>query len=117
VIEDTSIDLREIASRFGEGICELVEEMTERRELEPYSTRKAEHRARVARDPRAAAIYAADKLARARELSSGVRPAMPEQLEHYRESLRVLRERYPDLPFLTELERELNRARGREERA
>ena len=109
VVEDTDIDLPEISSRFGPEICELVDEMTEDEAIEPYGERKAEHRSRVARDPRAAVVYAADKLARTRQLAEEGEVPEPERLEHYVETLRTLRDAYPELPFLPELQRELDR--------
>ncbi len=109
VVEDTSIDLQEISSRFGPEICSLVDEMTEDPQIEPYPARKAEHRARVSRDGRAAAIYAADKLARARELNATGESPDPPRLEHYLATLSTLRETYPELPFLGELESELQK--------
>jgi GTP diphosphokinase / guanosine-3',5'-bis(diphosphate) 3'-diphosphatase len=105
VVEDTAVDLDSISERFGPGISELVAEMTEDESIESYPQRKAEHRERVSRDRRAAAIYAADKLASARTLDAADAPG--EKLEHYRATLRKLREEHPDLPFLEELESEL----------
>ena len=52
--------------------------MTEDSGIEPYAERKAEHRARVSRDRRAAAIYAADKLATTRSLQ-GPEDVAPEE--------------------------------------
>ena len=49
VVEDTDTEMAEIAQRFGPGVGELVEVMTEDASIEPYEARKAEHRARVAR--------------------------------------------------------------------
>ena len=109
VVEDTTIDLPEISSRFGREICRLVDEMTENEGIEPYSERKAEHRSRVARDPRAAAVYAADKLARTRQLAKAGEVPEPERLDHYLETLSMLRRTHPELPFLGELEQELER--------
>jgi hypothetical protein len=82
--------------------------MTEDRGIEGYRERKAEHRRRVARDPRAAAIYAADKLASTRSVRAGEKDVEPMQLEHYVETLRVMRNTHPDLPFLDELGEELD---------
>jgi GTP pyrophosphokinase len=106
VVEDTALDLASIAEQFGGEISSLVAEMTEDPGIEAYEERKAEHRLRVARDRRVAAIYAADKLAKARGLRSA--DEVPgEQLEHYRQTLTLLCETYPDLPFLGELREEL----------
>jgi (p)ppGpp synthase/HD superfamily hydrolase len=106
VVEDTALDLASIGQRFGPEISRMVAEMTEDPSIEPYEERKAEHRSRVSRDRRAAAIYAADKLAKARGMKSA--DEVPsEQLEHYRETLRLLCETHPDLPFLGQLRAEL----------
>jgi (p)ppGpp synthase/HD superfamily hydrolase len=107
VVEDTAVDLPSLAQAFGPEICQLVAEMTEDPSIESYPERKAEHRERVARDPRVAAIYAADKLANTRDLA-GSREVPPEKLDHYLETLRMLCSTHPDLPFLSQLQEELN---------
>jgi GTP pyrophosphokinase len=106
VVEDTSLDLDAIAERFGTDIARLVAEMTENPRIRPYEERKAEHRSRVSRDRRAAAIYAADKLATTRGLESA-HDVPPEKLQHYLQTLETLCEAHPDLPFLGELREEL----------
>jgi GTP pyrophosphokinase len=114
VVEDTTLDFGTISDRFGPDVGRLVTEMTEDTGIESYADRKAEHRSRVSRDRRAAAIYAADKLATAKGLD-GAAQLPPQKLEHYRQTLRTLCETHPDLPFLPELEKELDRiitARG-----
>jgi (p)ppGpp synthase/HD superfamily hydrolase len=107
VVEDTSIDVEAIEKSFGSEVGRLVAEMTENSRIETYEERKAEHRARVARDPPAAAIYAADKLASTRELAEGGGGVSEEKLDHYLETLRMLCRRYPELPFLPQLREEL----------
>ena len=107
VIEDTTVDLEAVAEPFGPEICRLVAEMTEDQSIESYGERKAEHRARVSRDRRAAAIYAADKLAKARDLRGRAHEASDEQLNHYVQTLRTLSEAHPQLPFLVQLRDEL----------
>lgn len=106
VVEDTAIDVDRVADTFGEEVASLVREMTEDEEIEPYEARKAEHRRRVARDRRVAAIYAADKVANARGISSADE-APPEKLRHYRQTLETLCAAHPDLPFLATLREEL----------
>jgi (p)ppGpp synthase/HD superfamily hydrolase len=107
VVEDTATAPEEIEGRFGPEVAALVSEMTEDEGIEDYPKRKAEHRARVAADRPAAAIYAADKLASARSKEG---PAMSgDQLEHYLLTLRTLSETNPELPFLEELRGELER--------
>ncbi len=108
VVEDTSLDLAAIAAPFGSDIATLVEEMTEDESIESYPQRKAEHRQRVSKDPRAAAIYAADKLASTRRLRAGEAEVTPEKLDHYVETLRTMRKTHPDLPFLDELGAQLD---------
>jgi len=107
VVEDTSLDLDAIAEPFGPDIARLVAEMTEDSGIEPYEERKAEHRSRVSQDRRAAAIYAADKLATTRGLESADDVA-PQKLQHYLQTLETLRETNPDLPFLADLREELS---------
>lgn len=112
VVEDTEIGLDEVGERCGDEIRQLVESMTEDESISSYPERKAEHRARVSADRTAATIYATDKLARARELNTAGTAPEPERLEHYLETLRLLRRRFPDLPFLAELGPELERLRS-----
>jgi (p)ppGpp synthase/HD superfamily hydrolase len=108
VVEDTDTDLEEIGERFGAGVYELVCVMTEDASIEPYEDRKAQHRARVAgHSSRAAAIYAADKLAKTSALRHDGGPISETKLHHYRQTLMELREAYPELPFLDRLEEEL----------
>jgi (p)ppGpp synthase/HD superfamily hydrolase len=117
VVEDTTTDVDEIEERFGPEVARLVREMTEDPHIEPYERRKEEHRERVARDRRVAAIYAADKLAGARSMRDEPGAVPEPQLEHYLASLDELRERYPDLPFLGDLRAELERVRRERESA
>lgn len=107
VVEDTATRQEEIVERFGPEIGGLVAVMTEDRSIEPYEERKAEHRARVAANPGAVAIYAADKLAKTRALMDGGGEVSDAKLDHYRRSLAALREAQPELPFLPELEENL----------
>ena len=88
--------------------------MTENPRIEPYSARKAEARSRVLSDRRAAAIYAADKLANTRELLAGQEDVSGERLDHYIKTLRFLSAGRPDLPFLAELSLELTKLVDRE---
>lgn len=108
VVEDTAVDLDEICRGFGPEIQRLVGEMTENEEIEPYEERKAEHRRRIARNRRVAAIYAADKVANTRDIRAGQSSADPERLDHFRKTLDVLCEEHPDLPFLDTLRKELD---------
>jgi (p)ppGpp synthase/HD superfamily hydrolase len=107
VVEDTTTEPKEIEERFGPEVATLVGEMTEDERIPAYPERKAEHRARVAADRRAAAIYAADKLASSRTKDGEAMPA--DQLDHYVATMRTLCETNPELPFLGELRAELDR--------
>jgi (p)ppGpp synthase/HD superfamily hydrolase len=107
VLEDTGMDPAEIGALFGPEVEELVATMTENPSIPSYEERKAEHRARVARHgARVAAIYAADKLAKTR-LAHGDDPISNSQMSHYWSTLFELRDAYPDLPFLPELDEAL----------
>ena len=112
VIEDTSTELDEIGERFGSQVCGLVRQMTEDDSIGDYRERKAEHRSRAARNGDVAAIFAADKLANAREVDAP--DSLPgEKLEHYLATVQVLCTTHPELPFLSDLQAELERLRQR----
>jgi (p)ppGpp synthase/HD superfamily hydrolase len=116
VVEDTPEELEDIASRFGQSVARLVSALTEDASIEPYEARKAEHRRRVcAAGAEAAAVFAADKLAKVRELRDAGTRVEPRKLEHYALSLEMLGAAHPQVPFLGQLEREL--AEYREARA
>jgi (p)ppGpp synthase/HD superfamily hydrolase len=108
LLEDTDLEAGEITARFGADVGDLVEAMTEDPSIEPYEDRKTEHRARVAaHSSDAAAIYAADKLAKVRQHDREGGPLAERQLEHYRRTLNELSESHPELPFLAELDARL----------
>jgi (p)ppGpp synthase/HD superfamily hydrolase len=109
VIEDTDTELAEVEAEFGPEVAELVAEMTEDASISAYRERKAEHRSRVAGSGRAAAIYAADKLAKVRMLNERGQHPEAERLEHYRQTLVDLRAARPTTPFLSDLADELER--------
>lgn len=118
VLEDTGADVSEIEHRFGPGVGDLVSVLTENASITDYEERKAEHRGRVARDgSRAAAIYAADKLAKVRGIRAEHGEVPDAKLEHYRRTLAELRGAHPELPFLADLEGELHALDARREHA
>jgi (p)ppGpp synthase/HD superfamily hydrolase len=108
LVEDTGVDLSEIAAEFGSRVAALVAAMTEDSSIDDYGQRKQEHRLR-ARDAGAdvAKLFVADKLSNARRMRRGQKPVDPKKLGHYRATLQTMRETYPDLPLLPELETEL----------
>jgi (p)ppGpp synthase/HD superfamily hydrolase len=119
VVENTDVSLHELRERFGPRVAELVATLTEDRSIDDYEQRKAELRRRVVdAGPEAAAIFAADKVAKLRDLRAGLREdgpafcarqgdALDRKLRHYEETLRALREAPYDVPLLDELEHEL----------
>ncbi len=69
VVEDTDATLDELEDAFGTGVRELVEAMTEDKDVEPWEARKDHHRDQVeAAGERPALIYAADKIANLRDM-------------------------------------------------
>src|ERR1700756_1548696 len=113
-LEDTALTRGEIAESFGPEVATLVAEVSEDPRIEPYPARKAEARSRAIRDPCAAAIYAADKLANTRDLLEAKEGVRGERLDHYIKTLRLLSEGRPDLSFLDQLSKELAKLVKRE---
>jgi (p)ppGpp synthase/HD superfamily hydrolase len=114
VAEDGGPAPHAMEPRFGPQVADLVARLTEDDSIESYPRRKAALRSQAVGDgPEAAAIFAADKLASARSAlrRDGAPPAR--KLEHYERSLWLLKARYPELPFLAELEADLTRLRAR----
>jgi len=110
VVEDTDAGLDEVRERFGDRIADAVAAVTEDPAIEDYRARKAALRDQVAAaGPDAHAVYAADKVAKARELRAQAArtesllddPALRRRLEHYEQSLATLRE-VAGLPSLVE---------------
>lgn len=115
-LEKTSADRSELTRRFGDRVAGLVVAVSEDESIAGYARRKAALRAQVAEaGPDAQAVFAADKVSKARELHSGARLA-PEirrrRLEHYERSLLLLVQRIPDSPLVRSLEEELRALQG-----
>lgn len=120
VVEDTDLDPSTLAAALGARVAGLVEAMSEDESIDSYPERKAAHRDRIAGAGRdAAAIFAADKLAKARELRQALaddpdgvesrsQQPLERKLDHYRRSLEMLREAHGDLPWLDVLASELD---------
>lgn len=102
-VEDTPLTIEAIEAGFGKEVAGLVAGVTEDARIHPYAARKEEARMRMMRDPRTAAIYAADKLASVRGLLKSGTPIDEERLAHFTRTLDLLSEDRPDLPFLPEL--------------
>jgi (p)ppGpp synthase/HD superfamily hydrolase len=125
VVEDSETTIEELRELFGDGVAGLVGALTDDQALEPYRQRKAEHRERLAAAAAGAhAIYGADKLTNVRTLRAAYEAEgdavreefkVPIELktEIWEADLALLREKAPELPFLDDLEAELNRFRAR----
>jgi (p)ppGpp synthase/HD superfamily hydrolase len=112
VIEDTGVTGEELAEHFGPEVADLVGAVTEPPGEGGYGERKARLRASVAETGAdAIAIYAADKVAKVRELRMRVARAAeqpdPAQLEHYWASLELLEHRLGHHPLVRQLRFEL----------
>jgi len=112
VIEDAGVGLAELEEQFGPHVAALVSAVTEPSPEGDYRERKAALRNAVATaEPDAVAIYAADKVAKLRELRMKIatthHAADPDTLEHYWASLELLEERRPDDALVRQLRFEL----------
>jgi (p)ppGpp synthase/HD superfamily hydrolase len=113
LIEDTDVDAASIAAEFGSNIAALVSSMTEDESIEDYAARKDEHRRRaVAAGRDVAAIFVADKISNARRMRRGQKELEPRKIAHYAATLEQMRQAYPDLPLLDQLDEELTALRS-----
>jgi (p)ppGpp synthase/HD superfamily hydrolase len=113
VVEDTGVEPAELEERFGREVAGLVAVLTEPSSEGTYRDRKARLRAAIAQAGEdAIVIFAADKVAKVRELrimrASG-RIAAPDRdkLEHYWACLELLEARIPENPLVQQLRFEL----------
>ena len=113
VIEDTDVERTELERRFGSVVAELVEVLTEPSPDGSYRERKARLREAVAgAGPDALVIFAADKVAKVRELrmalaSGRIAEPDPDKLGHYAACLDLLETRLPGQPLVQQLRFEL----------
>lgn len=113
VIEDAGVTRDELEERFGARVAALVSAVSEPSPDGSYRDRKARLRDAVARaEPDAAAIFAADKVAKLRELRIVIATTPgyvrdEEQLEHYWASLELLEETRAGDPLVRKLRFEL----------
>jgi (p)ppGpp synthase/HD superfamily hydrolase len=111
-VEDAHVTIDELEASFGGRVATLVCAVTEPEREGPYRERKAALRAAIdGADDDAVAIYAADKVAKVRELrmalAAGDGAASTEKLEHYDASLALLERRLPGHPLVRQLRFEL----------
>ncbi|HWI75245.1 MAG TPA: HD domain-containing protein [Baekduia sp.] len=115
VIEDTDVRGGELRERFGDGVAELVVSVSEPPGGGTYAERKAALRERVAAaSADAAAVFAADKVAKAREFRLGLVRAGGasaeidhDKLDHYWACLALLERRLGHVPLVRQLRFEL----------
>jgi (p)ppGpp synthase/HD superfamily hydrolase len=116
VIEETGVSCDDLEGRFGRRVAVLVGALTENAEIEHREERKADLRRNVhAAQLEAAAIFAADKVSKVRELrihlsrdpGFAAAPTAQSKLLHYRESVGMLRSRLGEHRLVDELSFEL----------
>ena len=114
VLESTETHATELEERFGARVCALVRAVSEDASIEDRRDRKAALRAQVAASStEAVAVFAADKVSKARELRLQLAAGPPgeeaaRKLDHYRASLSMLERRLGrDDAIVGELRQEL----------
>jgi (p)ppGpp synthase/HD superfamily hydrolase len=114
VLENTDTDAVELERRFGPSVSALVRAVSDDPSIQDEQARKSALRSRVAAGPpEAAAIFAADKVSKARELRLKLSCGLPDdeadrQLGHYWASLWMLEAVLaPGHPLLEQLRFEL----------
>jgi (p)ppGpp synthase/HD superfamily hydrolase len=115
LLEDTDVTRDELAERFGSEVADLVAAVSEPEGDGTYAERKARLRAvMAAASTDAAAVFAADKVAKAREFRLGIvsRGAAGvaidrDKLEHYWACLALLERRLGPQPLVRQLRFEL----------
>jgi (p)ppGpp synthase/HD superfamily hydrolase len=120
VIEDTDTSPRDLAERFGPEVARVVAAVTEDPSITDRGERKAALRAQVAdAGPDAAAVFAADKVSKAREMRERASRGRLDpdrdrpRIEHYEESLEMLVELLPGRELVERLRKELEAVQAR----
>lgn len=115
-IEDGDADPDELRARFGDDVTNLVAALTEDAGIAEFGERKALLRRQVDEfGPDATAVYAADKVAKVRELRARAtyepgtltEPEGRAKLEHYAQSLTMLEAGAAHHPLVSQLRFEL----------
>ena len=116
LVEDTETSIDEVREVFGPRVARIVAAVTEDSTITEYEDRKVAVRGAVAASDRSAhAVFAADKVVKARELRAEATraqqalddPSLRRRLEHYERSLKMLHDVAPDLPLGRQLSFEL----------
>jgi (p)ppGpp synthase/HD superfamily hydrolase len=118
VLEDTDVERPELEERFGHAVAALVAAVSDDPSIEDDAERKAALRDQVAHaGDEAAAVFAADKVSKARELRARARHGRfqrsdESKLGHYQASLELLEELIPGHPLVEQLREELGSLHG-----
>lgn len=124
VVEKTPVKIDEIRERFGPGVAELVEVLSEDPSVEDYCDRKRALRQQILKSNRdAVLIYAADRVANLRDwvgapaeerdaIAERLGTSIDERFDLWDEDLRDLTALDENLPFLPEMEIELRALRA-----
>jgi (p)ppGpp synthase/HD superfamily hydrolase len=113
VLEDTDADRADLEANFGSAVAWLVSAVSDDASIADRAERKAALRLQVAEaGDRAAAIFAADKVSKARELRvrasrHGFDEADRAKVDHYEQSLAMLAELIPGHRLVDQLRLEL----------
>ena len=113
VLEDTNAERADLESRFGTAVAWLVSAVSDDPSIEDRAERKAALRLQVAEaGESAAAIFAADKVSKARELRvrvsrNGLEDGDRSRVDHYEQSLAMLAELIPGHRLVDQLRFEL----------
>jgi (p)ppGpp synthase/HD superfamily hydrolase len=112
VLENTAAQPNDLERRFGPEVTELVEAVSDDPSIEDHAARKAALREQVERAGEcAAAVFAADKVSKARELRrrSGRFSRRDEvRIQHYEASLEMLERMLPGRDLVDRLRAELD---------
>ncbi len=115
LVEDTDVTLEELRRDFGPTVAGYVDVLTEDASITEFEPRKAALRAALAAaPPQAQAIYAADKIVKARELRATLasfdgasRQVVLRRIAHYTASLETLEASCAPEPLIAQLRFEL----------
>jgi (p)ppGpp synthase/HD superfamily hydrolase len=122
VLENTETDRAELEARFGPEVAELVAALSEDPAIADEVDRKSALRQQVAEaGPEAAAVFAADKISKARELRAHAAQAQLDtadmvKLDHYERSYAMLEQLLPSHPLVAGLRVELEALRAATDR-
>jgi (p)ppGpp synthase/HD superfamily hydrolase len=118
VLEDTDVDRGELERRFGPDVAKLVDALTDDPSIDDQRERRAALRLQVAEaGSDAAAVFAADKISKTREMRlKADRGRLADsdwaKVEHYEQSLNMLEEALPGSPLVDQLRLELEGLRA-----